>query len=228
MVVIVQVVAPSDAKARRRGDAARSRGLVEQFGTDLKLRQELIGDDAARLAEVDGTELADRASAATERRPSAVPVLLNPDWQKQRRAIVTNEVVRPAWKEDAREDADIEPEPVLVKKAVLGGELDVAPTDVGAAADGSVKSFRQGCRQLEVGRRAVVEVNTALTRGAVSRRRTKIERVDLEMLIVGRLRIVGNIGRPAIAGSASRARRPPQIHHSTTRPPRTGIKLEIP
>jgi hypothetical protein len=32
--------------------------------------------------------------------------------------IVTNEV-RTAWKEDAREDADIEPEPILMKKTVV-------------------------------------------------------------------------------------------------------------
>ena len=108
-------------------------GLVEQFGTDLKLGQELIGDNAARLAEVGGAELADRASAAAERRPSAVPVLLNPNRQQQRRVIVTNEV-RTAWKEDAREDADIEPEPILMKKAVLGGELDIAPSNVAASS----------------------------------------------------------------------------------------------
>ena len=141
-----------------------------------------------------GTELADRASAAAERRPTAVPVLLNPDRQQKRRVIVTDEV-RTAWKEDAREDADIKPEPVLMKKTVLGGELDVAPTNIGAAANGPVKSFRQGCRQLKVGRRAVIEVNPALTRGAGSRRRTKVVRVDLEMLIVGRFGVVGNIGR---------------------------------
>ena len=112
---------------------------MEQFGTDLKLGQELIGDNAARLAEVDGSELADRASAAAERGPSAVPVLLNPNRQQQRRVIVTNEV-RTARKEDAREDADIEPEPILMKKTVLGGELDVTPTNVGAAANRPVKS----------------------------------------------------------------------------------------
>ena len=113
MVVIVQIEAPSDADARHRGRAACS-GLMEQFGTDLKLGQELIGDNAARLAEVGGAELADRASAAAERGPSAVPVLLNPNRQQQRRVIVTNEV-RIAGKEDAREDADIEPEPILMK-----------------------------------------------------------------------------------------------------------------
>jgi CO dehydrogenase/acetyl-CoA synthase alpha subunit len=73
----------------------------------------------------------------------AVPVLLNPDRQQQRRVIVADQV-RTAWKEDAREDADVEPEPVLMKKTVLGGELDVAPTDIGAAANRPVKSFRQG------------------------------------------------------------------------------------
>src|SRR6202161_4534855 len=134
MIIIVQVVAPSDADARRRGCNAGNCGLVEQFGADLKFGQELIGDDAAHFAEVDGTELADRASAAAERRPSAVPVLLNPERQQQRRVIVADKV-RTAWKEDAREEADVEPEPVLMKKTVLGGELDVAPTEVGAAAD---------------------------------------------------------------------------------------------
>ena len=96
--------------ARRRGRAAGISGLVEQFGTDLKLGQELIGDNAARLAEVDGTELADRASAAAERGPSAVPVLLNPDRQQKRRVIVADEV-RTAWKEDAREMLTSSPNP---------------------------------------------------------------------------------------------------------------------
>jgi hypothetical protein len=112
--------------------------------------------------------------------------------------VIVADEVRSAGKEDAREDANVEPKAVLVKKAVLGGELDVAPGDVGAAADRPVKSFRQGCRQLKVGR-AVVEIDPALTRGAVSGRRSKIVRVDLEM-VVGRLRIVRNIGRTGDSG----------------------------
>jgi hypothetical protein len=92
--------------------------------------------------------------------------------------VIVADEVRTAWKEDTREDADIEPEPVLVKKAVLGGELYVAPTDIGAAANGSLKSFGHGRRQLEVWRRAVVEVDPALTCGAASRRGPEIVRVS--------------------------------------------------
>jgi hypothetical protein len=65
----------------------------------------------------------------------------------------------PLGRKNVQKLIDIEPEPVLMKKTVLGGELDVAPTDIGAAANRPVKSFRQGCRQLEVGRRAVIEIN---------------------------------------------------------------------
>jgi hypothetical protein len=102
-----------------------------------------------------------------------------------------------------------------MKKTVLGGELNVAPTDIGPAANRPVKSFRQGCRQLEVGRGTVIEVNPALTIAAISRRRPKIVRVDLEMLIVSRLGVVGNIGWTGDSGlreeSQKTAANPPHL-----------------
>src|SRR6185437_16531637 len=64
MVVVAEIVAPSDAEAGGRGRAARIRGLVKQLGAKLELGQKLIGQDRAGLTEIDRAEFGDRASAA--------------------------------------------------------------------------------------------------------------------------------------------------------------------
>src|SRR6185437_11122279 len=126
----------------------------------LELGQKLIGQHRAGLTEIDRAEFGDRASAAAERRPAAAPVLLNPHRQQQRDMIVADQV-RAAGQENAREYADIESEAILMQEAIFGGELDVAEADIHAAAGRQVKALGQGCGQLKIRRRAIIEVDSA-------------------------------------------------------------------
>jgi len=59
---------------------------------------------------------------------------------------------------------------------------------------------RQGCGQLEIRRSAVVEIDSALAGRAVACRGAEAERVDFEMLVIGRFRVVGNIRRSGERG----------------------------
>ena len=55
---------------------------------------------------------------------------------------------------------------------------------------------RQGCRQLQIRRGAVVEIDAALAGRAVMRAGAGGEGVDFKVLVIGRLGVVGNIRRP--------------------------------
>src|SRR5258708_222339 len=123
---------------------------MEDLGPDLELGQKLIGQNGAGLAEVHGTALGDSAATSTEGGPPAVPVLLDPYRQQQRHTVVAD-AVRTGRKKNAREDTHIEPERILVQKAIFRGELDVAQTDIRAATDRAVETGGQGCRKLQVG-----------------------------------------------------------------------------
>src|SRR5690349_19383982 len=102
MEIVVQVVAPADAEAGGRRRATPVGGLMKKLAADLKLRQDLIGDDPARFTKIHGADFAEHASTAAEGGPPAAPVLLHPYRQQQRGAVVADRV-RAAGQEDARE-----------------------------------------------------------------------------------------------------------------------------
>src|SRR5450631_2244855 len=104
---------------------------MEDLGPDLEFGQKLIGQNGACLAEVHGTALGDSAATSTEGGPAAVPILLNPYRQQQRHTVVAD-AVRTSREKNAREDAHVEPERVLMQKAVFRGELDIAQADIRA------------------------------------------------------------------------------------------------
>ena len=49
-----------------------------------------------------------------------------------------------------------------MQETILGGQLDIAHADIRAAAGSQIEARGQGCGQLQVRRRAVVEVDAAL------------------------------------------------------------------
>ena len=82
-----------------------------------------------------------------------------------------------------------------MQKAVFGCEFDIACADAGAAGGGTAIALGQGRGELKIRCCTVIEIDAALTGGPAARRRSVGERIDLEMLVVGRFRIVGNVGR---------------------------------
>jgi hypothetical protein len=94
---------------------------------------------------------------------------------------------RTAGQENPREDADIEAEPVLMQKAIFGGELDIAQADIGASPNRAIEAGRHRRGQLKIRRGAVVEINATCSGRAVARRGAVGEGVDFEVLIAGRL-----------------------------------------
>jgi hypothetical protein len=57
--------------------------------------------------------------------------------------VVITDRVRAAGKEDARENAHIEAERVLMQEAVFSGKFDVAPTDVAAPGSRTAEALGQ-------------------------------------------------------------------------------------
>jgi hypothetical protein len=63
-----------------------------------------------------------------------------------------------------------------------------------------IETGRQHCRELKVGRCAVIEINPTLAPGSAARGRSEVERVDLKMVVVRRFGIVGHVRRPGDGG----------------------------
>src|SRR5277367_4735234 len=93
-------------------------------------------------------------------------------------------------------------------EAVFQCQLDIAESDRILALHGVAETDRQdhariteSCRydhvQLELRRYSVVEIYSRQLASPGARRRSAIEEIDLEMLVVGRFRIVRLIRRPA-------------------------------
>ena len=120
--------------------------------------------------------------------------------------MVIRDCMRAAGQKHSGKKAYIQTEGVLMQEAILHGKLDIAQTEVGFAASGVIKSSWQGCRQLEIGSRAVVKIDAGLTARSVARGRPVVKGVDLEVLILGRLRIIRQVGRPGKSGLDQRNR----------------------
>ena len=81
-----------------------------------------------------------------------------------------------------------------MQKAVLGREFHVAQTEACRSSCGNIVGTGKRGGQLKVRRGAVVEINTRRAAGVAPHGRTGVERVDLEMLVLGRLGVVGHKG----------------------------------
>src|SRR5665213_2621488 len=125
-----------------------------------EFREHLVGQHTSSRAKILRAESTDHASAAAEGRPAAGPIFLYPDWQEYRGAIVTNRMGA-AGEKNARENADIEAEAVLVQEAVFRGELDIPQADVGRAAGLNIETGRHGCGQLEIRSGTIVEIDAS-------------------------------------------------------------------
>lgn len=109
--------------------------------------------------------------------------------------MIVADPVRAARKENAGEDGYVEAGRILMQEAVFGGKFDVAHPDIDSAARGVIIAGRQGRRELKVGPCAVIEIDTGLTPRTVAGIRSIVKRIDLELAVGGRLRIVGHEGR---------------------------------
>ncbi len=199
VIGVVQVVTDADPYAGCCRRAACVRGLMKQFSANLQLRQQLVREHAAGQAGILGSSTADHTASTSEDGPAATPILLDPNGEKDRGTVVTHRVGA-ARQEHARKNGDIPAEGVLMQEAILRGELDIAQADVRLPAAGAVKAGRQRGRQLEVGRSAVVEIDAGLAAGSIARGRTIAERVDLEMFVIRRFRVVGYVRRSGQRG----------------------------
>src|SRR5665213_2873744 len=189
---VVQIVTDTDTHTGRCGCPGSIRGLMGKFHAQLQFREHLVGQHTSSRAKILRAESTDHASAAAEGRPAAGPIFLYPDWQEYRGAIVTNRMGA-AGEKNARENADIEAEAVLVQEAVFRGELDIPQADVGRAAGLNIETGRHGCGQLEIRSGTIVEIDAGLAACAAFRGDAGVERVDFKVLVVGGLRVIGDI-----------------------------------
>jgi hypothetical protein len=134
------------------------------------------------------------------RRPRSNSVFFNPDGQEYRAAWISR--LRRAWQEDAGEHAHVQPECVLVNKPVFCRKLDIAWSESGRAIRWSIIAKRHGSGELQVGSRAIIEIETRCAARSRTSKCPLVERVDLEMKFVGS----GSsdwYGGPATAGPLS-------------------------
>src|SRR6185503_9934563 len=125
-----------------------------------KLRHQLPCYHASGKTVVLAAVAADDAAATPEDGPGS-PILLQPERQQDGGMDVADGA-RAARQEQPGEKADVEAEAVLMQEAIFGGDLEVAEADVRRVAGGLAEAGRQDRRELEVGRRAVVEVDAGL------------------------------------------------------------------
>lgn len=88
-----------------------------------------------------------------------------------------------------------------MQEAIFRGKLDITEADVGPARRGTIEGGGQRGRQLKIWGRPIIEIDPGLAADAASRGRAVVEGVDLEVLLVGRLGVVGHIGRPGQCGT---------------------------
>lgn len=99
--------------------------------------------------------------------------------------------VRTTGKKSTRKNGHIEAKCVLVQKPVFCGKLYVADPGTSATGDRLIKAGGQGRCELKVGSRAVIEIYSGLSSGAIARIRSGVECIYFELTIRGRLRVVG-------------------------------------
>src|ERR1700680_2624101 len=168
MVGVADVVASADPDACRGKRSAAVGGLVKQLDAKLQFWEQLIGNDAARQAKILRRAAADHATSAAEGRPSSVPVLLHPHRQQQRRGVVTDILGR-ARQKHPRKYADVKTKGVLVQEAVFCGQFDIARAEARTACCGTVEAHGHRGGQLQVRRRAIVEVDPRRATNVTSR-----------------------------------------------------------
>lgn len=88
-----------------------------------------------------------------------------------------------------------------MQEAILGGKLDIAEAEAGAACRGSIEARGHGGRQLKIGRCPIVEIDSGFAADVAPRGGAVVERIDLEVLVIGRLGVVGHVRRPSQCGT---------------------------
>src|SRR5579862_1029109 len=92
-----------------------------------------------------------------------------------------------------RKEAHIPSGGRLVKEAIFHRQLDISQPARHSLPCGLIVCDGYHCRELNIGRDAVIEVNASFTRAIAANGGPTAEQVNFEMLIVRRFRIVRHV-----------------------------------
>src|SRR5262249_41890970 len=155
---LAQIVSKSRSQSGRGPPSPRVGRLMIQLRAQLQAAQP-ASHRPCREAEVPGVSAPiELTSPAAESRP-LIPALLNPKRQQQRLMVIAAGP-RARRQKHSREKRGIPTAVALMQKTVFGRELDIAEPGVARTARRMVVSQRHHRRQLQIGSRPVVEIDS--------------------------------------------------------------------